>query len=78
MLVSVSQWFVAPFQTLSTLMAPCSSLRFCNITAEPFRVPRRTAPWPSRGTEGSGWETLYLGNIHKNALCWQQSTGIFR
>jgi len=27
-------WFVAPFQRLSTLVAPCSSERFCNIIAE--------------------------------------------
>jgi len=29
-------WFVAPFQRLSTLVAPCSSIGFCNITAEQF------------------------------------------
>jgi len=29
-------WFVAPFQRLSTLVAPCSSIGFCNITAELF------------------------------------------
>jgi len=29
-------WFVASFQRLSTLVAPCSSIGFCNITAELF------------------------------------------
>jgi len=56
-------WFVAPFQRLSTLVAPCSSIEiplslaftlgFCNITAELFAKTsahgsRRTASWPPR------------------------------
>jgi len=46
-------WFVAAFQRLSTLVAPCSSIGFCDITAKLFSKglcwwPRRTAPLPPR------------------------------
>jgi len=51
-------WFVAPFQRLSTLVAPCSSIGCCNITAKLFSTdlcswpPERTVSWLPRGTEG--------------------------
>jgi len=35
---------VAPFQRLSTLVVPCSSIGFCNITAELFS--RGFCSWP--------------------------------
>jgi len=37
-------WFVAPFQRLPTLVAPCSSIGFCNITAELYS--KGLSLWP--------------------------------
>jgi len=59
-------WFVARFQRLSTLVAPCSSIKIANfilgfaLSRQSYLVkasapgPRRTAPWPLRGDEGAG------------------------
>ena len=45
-------WFVAPFHRLSTLVVPCPSIGFCNITAELFS--RGLCSCPPMGTEGPG------------------------
>ena len=40
--------FVSPFQRLSTVLAPCTSIGFYfNIMAELCSCPRRIDPWPS-------------------------------
>jgi len=55
--------FVAHFQRLSTLVAPCSSIGFCNITPQLFS--KGLSSWPpenrtvaSKGCRGPDWETL--------------------
>ena len=67
-------WFVAPFQRLSTLVAHCSSIGFCNITAELFG--KGLCSWPPenrsmapKGAEGPSWETwIYLIHIDQRFL----------
>ena len=40
-------WFLAPFQRLSTLVISCSSIGFCNITAElQYLVSKGLCSWP--------------------------------
>jgi len=52
-------WFAAPFQSLSTLVAPGHQYGFA-ISRQSYlvnasaRSPRKTAPWPLRGAESSG------------------------
>jgi len=41
-------WFVVPFHRLSTLVASCSSVGFCNITAE--LSSKGLCSWPPRGS----------------------------
>jgi len=73
-------WFVSPFQRLSTLLAPCSSIGFyCNIMAELFSkdlssCPRRTDPWPSSEAEDPVEKSYpsgctYNSHIKKDLVC---------
>jgi len=63
-------WFVANCQRLSTLVAPCSSIGFCNITGElfskgpPARGPRIIALWPP-GDRGTRLRNAVLPDIRE-------------
>ena len=46
-------WFVSPFQKLSILVAPCSSIGFCSITAELFRALLVATGEPLHGPQGA-------------------------
>jgi len=63
-------WAVAPFDRLSTLVVPCSSIKIpmsrqSYLVKASARDPERIAPWPPVGTGGPVWETLVSSNIRR-------------
>jgi len=59
---SQSSWFVAPFPRLPTIAAPCSSIGFCNITAELFSKGLCSWPLGNRSVVPNGGRGLRLRN----------------
>jgi len=58
-------WFVAPFQRLPTLVAPYSSIEFCNITAELFSKGLCSWSPGNRSVVPNGCRGLRLWNPQK-------------
>jgi len=77
---SLEQWFSTfhglwSASRLSTLVTPCSSIGFCNITAEIFS--KGLCSWPPedrsvvlKGAQCLGWETLVWNHTRKVCRLW--------
>ena len=81
-------WFVAPFQRLSTLVAPCSSIKIPKfvlgfvISRQSYLVKtsarglRRTASWPQGGRgprlRNPGLDWVKTAKLISNTTLWKQ------
>jgi len=79
-------WFMAPFQRLSTLVAPCSSIKIPSfflgfaVSRQIFSKdvclwPQRTALWPPRGPRApveKPWFKSYLAGRNRIINCHRQ------
>ena len=61
-------WFVAPFQRLPTLVDPCSSIEYCNITAELFSKSLCSWPPGNRSVVPNGGRGLRLRSTVRKAF----------
>jgi len=71
-------WFVVPFQRLPTLVAPCSSIGFCNITAELFSKGLCSWSPGNRSVVPNGSRELRLRNpVIKSFACQKTRSKLF-
>jgi len=71
-------WFVALFQRNPTLVVPCSSIGFCNITAELFSKGLCSWPLGNRSVVPNGGRGLRLRNpVIKAFSCQKTRSKLF-
>jgi len=79
MLVSVSQPFMVcgPIPNILNTYGPLLINKVLQYHRRAISCPPENSSVALKGDRRLRMRNPVLGNIHKNALCWQQPTGIF-